>query len=186
MPVDDENTLSITWQFGRVPHEREPYRQDKIPTWEGPIADPRSGRWLTSHVMNQDFVTWVGQGQIANRAEEYLAPSDRGIVMIRRRASSRMSTRSRSGKDPKATVRDPAINESIELPVAERGALVDGFSRAQLMRDAFNRRSLQGYIFQTGQPKDVHDAYLAAMSGINRSDIDAAEVAIDPLAPVAT
>jgi 5,5'-dehydrodivanillate O-demethylase len=88
-----------------------------------------------------------------------------------------------AGKDPKATVRDPAVNASIELPVAERRALVDGFSRAQLMRDAFNRRSLQGYIFQTGQPKEVHDAYLAAM-GINATDIEAAEVAIDPLAPI--
>ena len=35
--------------------------------------------------MNQDFVTWVGQGRIADRSQEYLAPSDRGIVMIRRR-----------------------------------------------------------------------------------------------------
>jgi len=184
VPVDDENTLSITWHFGRVPHEREPYVQDTIPTWEGPIADPRTGRWITSHVMNQDFVTWVGQGQIANRAEEYLAPSDRGIVMIRRRFLEDLDAIDQ-GRDPKAIVRDPAVNASIELPVAERRALVDGFSRGQLMRDAFNRRSLQGYIFQTGQPKEVHDAYLAAM-GINASDIEAAEVAIDPLAPVAT
>jgi hypothetical protein len=53
---DDENTLSVMWHFSRVPREREPYVQNSIPTWQGPIADPATGRWITSHVMNQDFV----------------------------------------------------------------------------------------------------------------------------------
>jgi hypothetical protein len=66
--MDDENTLSITWTLSRVPKEREPYVQDRIPTWQGPIADENTGRWITSHVMNQDFVTWVGQGRIADRS----------------------------------------------------------------------------------------------------------------------
>ena len=61
-----------------VPKEREPYVQNTIPTWQGPIADPETGRWVTSHVMNQDFVTWVGQGRIADRSREHLNPSDRG------------------------------------------------------------------------------------------------------------
>ena len=25
VPIDDENTLSVTWHFSRVPKEREPY-----------------------------------------------------------------------------------------------------------------------------------------------------------------
>ena len=40
VPVDDENTLSVMWHFSRVPHEREPYVQNSIPTWKGPIEDP--------------------------------------------------------------------------------------------------------------------------------------------------
>src|SRR6185295_6465178 len=28
-------------------------------TWQGPITDSATGRWITSHVMNQDFVTRV-------------------------------------------------------------------------------------------------------------------------------
>jgi 5,5'-dehydrodivanillate O-demethylase len=43
VPIDDENTLSITWHFTRVPRDREPYVQDEIPTWHGPIRDPRTG-----------------------------------------------------------------------------------------------------------------------------------------------
>jgi 5,5'-dehydrodivanillate O-demethylase len=63
----------------------DPKRLVRIPTWQRPIADPATGRWITSHVINQDFVTWVGQGRVADRSQEYLAPSDRGVVMIRRR-----------------------------------------------------------------------------------------------------
>ena len=38
------------------------------------MYEPGSGRWITSHVMNQDFLAWTGQGVIA----------DRGVVAIRR------------------------------------------------------------------------------------------------------
>jgi 5,5'-dehydrodivanillate O-demethylase len=173
--------LSITWHFSRVPQDREPYVQDKIPTWRGPIAEPGTGRWITSHVMNQDFVTWVGQGRIADRTQEHLSPSDRGIVLVRRRFLGDIEA-VEAGKDPKATVRDPAVNQSIALPVAERQTLVGGLTREQLMRDPFHRRSLQGYLFQTGQPVEVRNAFLAAM-GVNETDISGPEVALDPLAP---
>jgi hypothetical protein len=29
---------------------------------KSPIADPLTGRWITTHVMNQDFVAWVETG----------------------------------------------------------------------------------------------------------------------------
>ena len=113
--------------------EREPYVQNSIPTWQGPIADPETGRWITSHVMNQDFVTWVGQGRIADRSQEYLAPSDRGIVMIRRRFLNDIEA-VKDGRDPKAVIRDPAVNRAIALPVAEREAFIEGFTRAEFMQ----------------------------------------------------
>ena len=181
VPIDDENTLSVTWHFSRVPQDREPYVQGRIPTWRGPIADPATGRWITSHVMNQDFVTWVGQGKVADRTKELLAPSDRGIVMLRRRFLSDMDAID-EGKDPKAVVRDPKVNECIDLPVAERVALVQGMTRAEYMKDPFARRGLQGYLFQTGQPREVRNEFLAAM-GVNDSEIGEGQEQIDPLAP---
>ena len=78
MPIDDENMLSVTWAFTRVPKESEPYEQNTIPAWWGPIKDA-DGRWITSHVMNQDFVAWVGQGTIADRTKEHLGASDKGF-----------------------------------------------------------------------------------------------------------
>jgi hypothetical protein len=179
--IDDENTLSIMWHFSRVPRDREPFLQNCIPTWQGPIADPATGRWITSHVMNQDFVTWVGQGRIADRSQEYLAPSDRGIVMIRRRFLDDLKAIA-EGRDPKAVIRDPAVNRAIVLPVAEREAFIEGFTRAELMSNPLARRGLQGYIFQTGQPADTRAAFLAAM-GFTEEEATADPRPFDPLAP---
>jgi 5,5'-dehydrodivanillate O-demethylase len=100
----------------RKPKEREPHVQERILTWQGRIADANTGRWITSHVMNQDFVAWVGQGRIADRGREYLGPSDQGIVMIRRRFPRDLEAVAR-GEDPKAVIR------SIRLPVADRSTM---------------------------------------------------------------
>jgi 5,5'-dehydrodivanillate O-demethylase len=84
VPVDDENTLSVAWFFVRVPKGREPYVQERVPTWKSPIRD-ENGRWITSHVINQDIVAWVGQGRIADRTKEHLRSSDIGITVMRNR-----------------------------------------------------------------------------------------------------
>ena len=54
VPVDDENTLSVAWFFVRVPKGREPYVQERVPAWVSPIKGD-DGRWITSHVINQDI-----------------------------------------------------------------------------------------------------------------------------------
>jgi 5,5'-dehydrodivanillate O-demethylase oxygenase subunit len=181
VPVDDENTLSVAWHFSRVPSDREPYEQPTIPTWYGPIRDEKTGRWITSHIMNQDFVTWVGQGKIADRSQEHLGASDRGIIMMRRRFLADLVAVAR-GEDPKGVIRDPAINHRIALPVAERGFLIEGQARETLMRDPLSRRTLRDYIHQRGQPAEVRRAFLAAM-GVNEADLGAADESADPLAP---
>ena len=84
VPIDDENTLSVGWFLDPVPGE-EPFEQDTIPCWTAPVADPVTGRWIDTHVMNQDFVAWVGQGVVADRTREHLGESDRGILMMRRK-----------------------------------------------------------------------------------------------------
>jgi len=57
--VDDENTLSVAWFFVRVP--RGPSLcADARADLAQPIRD-ENGRWITSHVINQDIVAWVGQ-----------------------------------------------------------------------------------------------------------------------------
>ena len=46
--------------------------------------------------------------------------------MIRRRFLTDIEV-IKDGRDPKAVVRDPAINRAITLPVAEREKFIDGF-----------------------------------------------------------
>ena len=75
---------SVAWFFMRVPKGREPYVQDSVPTWVSPIKD-ENGRWISSHVINQDIIAWVGQGRIADRTKENIGASDLGIAMMRKR-----------------------------------------------------------------------------------------------------
>ena len=162
VPIDDENTLSVTWAFNRVPHEREPYVQERIPSWRGPIKDEATGRWITSHVMNQDFVAWVGQGRIADRAREHLGSSDRGIAILRRHFFGELDAIAQ-GQDPKGLVRDLEKNACVSLPVVSRHLLVDGLSREQLKADPILGPQLKDYALQYGQPDSIKEAFREAM-----------------------
>jgi 5,5'-dehydrodivanillate O-demethylase oxygenase subunit len=68
------------------------------------------------------------------------------------------------------------------LPVAEREALIEGFTRAEMMANPLARRGLQGYIFQTGQPAEIQAAFLTAM-GFSEAEAIAGPQPFDPLAP---
>ena len=164
VPIDDEHTLSVGWFFDRVPNEMEPFEQERIPCWGSPIRDPQTGRWITTHVMNQDFVAWVGQGAVADRTREHLGESDRGVIMMRRKLLEQADVVLRGG-EPKALVRDAETNRCIGLPIIDRDRFVKGFPRAELgLRVATPGPVLPpGFIFQAGQPDEVRAAYRCAM-----------------------
>ena len=163
VPIDDENTLSVTWAFTRVPREQEPYVQESIPAWRGPVRDAATGRWISSHIMNQDFVAWIGQGTIADRTQEHLGTSDRGILMMRNRFLSDLEAIAK-GEDPKAIIRDPALNRCVSLPIAERKILTEGATRDELLRHPLLGKQMTGdYPFQAEQPPEVREAFDKAM-----------------------
>lgn len=162
VPIDDENTLSIAWVFSRVPTDQEPYVQEKIPAWRGPIKDPDTGRWISTHVINQDFIAWVGQGTIADRTKEKLGLSDRGIQMLRRQLLDDLEAIER-GEDPMGLIRDPAVAKSISLPIADRDLLIDGMSLEEWRAHPIYSNHLERFMFQAGQPVEVWDAYCEAM-----------------------
>jgi 5,5'-dehydrodivanillate O-demethylase len=170
VPIDDENTLSITWHFSRVPNEREPYVQVTIPTWHGPIKDALTGKWITSHVMNQDFVAWLGQGAIADRTKEHLGTSDRGVIMIRKRYLDDIEAMAR-GEDPKAVIRDAALNERIDLPIVNKDTFINGMPMVNYVNNVNNTATTRTYVFQVGQPEDVRRDWEDAM-GFDRSEAD--------------
>jgi len=156
VPVDDENTLSISWIYSEVPEERRAYRQNKIPSWQSPIRDPETGRWITTHVINQDIIAWVGQGRITDRQRENLGQSDKGIVLMRNRFFRELAAME-TGAEPKAIIRDPEQNHKVALAVA---------NRVSLGADAVSRK----FILHAGQPVEVREMCEAAMG----YEIDAA------------
>jgi len=165
VPIDDANTLSVGWFFDRVPNEMEPFAQDRIPYWHGPVADPLTGRLITSHVMNQDFVAWMGQGAIADRTREHLGESDRGVIMMRRRLLEEAEVVARGG-EPKALVRDPALNACVRLPIIARESFVKGYSREDANRPRAGTPGVivrNDFVFQAGQPEEIRAAYRRAM-----------------------
>jgi 5,5'-dehydrodivanillate O-demethylase len=161
VPIDDENTLSVLWKLSHVPKEREPYKQPFIPTWDGPVFDA-NGEWITSNVMNQDFLAWVGQGRIADRTQEHLGASDRGIVMMRRRFFEDLE-RVTAGEDPKGLIRDPACNVRVKLPVANADTTLQGMTTEQIMKEPRRKVHLTSFPLQAGQPEHVRRLQSEAM-----------------------
>ncbi len=163
VPVDDENTLSVGWFFNHVPRDKEPFEQKSIPYWYSPIKDPKTGRWITSHVMNQDFIAWMGQGAITDRGREHLGQSDRGIIAIRKRFFDDLA-RIEKGEDPKAIMRDRTRNSCIDLPIPFRAGLEHGQTREELAKAGnVEGSAARKFIFQYGQPEHVRRAYEDAM-----------------------
>jgi 5,5'-dehydrodivanillate O-demethylase len=169
IPVDDENSLSVCWFYERVPTEMEPFTQERIPYWYAPLKDERTGRWITSHVINQDFVGWVGQGTIADRTQEHLGESDRGIIQLRRRMLEE-AARVERGEEPKGLVRDPAQNECIMLPTADLELLRNGQPMAEMLKQERFRQASRTpgeFNFFAHQPEAIRQQYRHAM-GLDR------------------
>ena len=162
VPIDDENTLSVGWFFNAVPQEQRPYKQERIPYWYSPIKDPQTGRWITSHVMNQDFVAWVGQATYADRTQEHLGDSDRGVIAMRRRLMDDIKVVA-DGGEPKALVRDPELNRCVTLPIIGRERSLDGATAGLRLGPGQSVGTDSGFVFLYGQPPEVTQAYREAM-----------------------
>jgi 5,5'-dehydrodivanillate O-demethylase len=174
VPVDDTSTLSVVWHYTRVPVESEPYVQERIPHWFAPITDPVTGRWITSHVINQDTVAWTGQGRIADRENEHLARSDLGVIKLRNQLRADLEAVER-GEDPKGVIRDPALAERVPWPfgkTAPKGSPRETFLAQQARRRGLPSFAPEGrrptierdyFPFLAGQPEDVRKAYEEAM-----------------------
>jgi 5,5'-dehydrodivanillate O-demethylase oxygenase subunit len=142
VPIDDENTLSVGWFLDPLPGD-EPFEQERIPCWTAPVVDEATGRWIDSHVMNQDFVAWVGQGRIADRTKEHLGESDRGVLLMRKKMFEQVDVVA-SGADPIGVTRDPERNRRVHLPmIGDRFVSPDG--------------GPPPFPFLAGQPREIAD-----------------------------
>ena len=148
VPVDDENTLSFAWFNNAVPGD-EPFEQERIPYWRSPLVDEKTGRWINTHIMNQDFIAWVGQNALADRTQEHLGGSDGGIIMMRRRMLEEARIVA-DGGEPKAVIRDPEKNKNLYLPRQNRNGRGGPFAQEPDGRAPRNRHL-------SGQPQEILD-----------------------------
>jgi 5,5'-dehydrodivanillate O-demethylase len=161
VPIDDENTLNLCWFYSRPPKDVGPYDQQRVPTWVSPVKDEQ-GRWITSHVINQDFVAWIGQGTIADRTKEYLAASDRGVTMLRRRYFEEIK-RVQAGQDPKWVIRDPEVARCIKLPIVGRTMGSSELTLDEWRNHPFLKIRFSDHRHCAGQPAHVRAEYDRAM-----------------------
>lgn len=164
VPIDDENTLSVVWFYEKVPDELGPFEQPVIPHWWGRLRDD-AGRLITSHVLNQDQLSWESQGRIADRTREQLGRSDRGVQLFRKRLLDD-AERVQRGEDPSNVVRH-------EQPIAFPGALAARTQQVPTVTAVRERLaaiqrilpSLAGdpFFLMPGQPDHIRAAWSRAM-----------------------
>lgn len=167
VPIDDERTLSVVWVYDKVPDELGPFRQDVVPHWWGRTHD-ELGRPITSHVLNQDVLSWQGQGTVADRSREHLGRSDRGVQLFRNRLLEDAERVGR-GEDPSGVVRDPAANVAIAFPGAlaartQRVATVDAVrQRIETLHRILPTLGDDPFFLMAGQPPAIRRAWEQAM-----------------------
>ncbi len=138
-----------------------PYVQERVPTWVSPIKD-ENGRWISSHVINQDIVAWVGQGRIADRTKENLRSSDIGITMMRNRFFQEIDAVA-AGKEPAGVIRSANAAACIALPNMAREFNTEGIALADFDKDPILRQRLKEFRHHYGQPPAVRRAFVEAM-----------------------
>jgi 5,5'-dehydrodivanillate O-demethylase len=117
------------WYHAYVPPEGAVVPQhllDRAPVYEPPIRDA-AGNYRVDYVDVQDIAAWVTQGQIADRSKERLGATDQGVSMYRHMLKRELD-KVEQGQDPIGTVRDPARNDFIALPLEKnKDMFSDGF-----------------------------------------------------------
>ena len=115
VPVDDENTLHVSYYVWRPAPGAQAPVQDVVPYRYVPLKD-ETGRYIVDILFNQDYMAWVTQGPVARRDLEKLGESDKGIIFFRKLLKENMAIVA-DGGDPMNTFRNPAENQSIRLPI---------------------------------------------------------------------
>jgi len=114
VPVDNTHTLHF-WYSCYLPQEGNQLpAQDRIPAYEVPWQD-ENGDFLVDYVDGQDIMCWVTQGKIADRTNEHLGSSDKGIILFRKILFEELEKVS-EGKDPMCVFREADTNTVINLP----------------------------------------------------------------------
>jgi 5,5'-dehydrodivanillate O-demethylase len=112
-PIDDLHTQIFHLRFrptkdGSIPAQAE----DSAPEFVGTRNEV--GEFHLEHFASQDHMAWETQGPIADRENEHLGESDRGIIMFRKLLREQIQA-VQNGQDPIGINMDPAKDEMIRM-----------------------------------------------------------------------
>jgi 5,5'-dehydrodivanillate O-demethylase len=118
--MDDTQTLHL-WYTCYARDPKAP--QDVIPFYNVPVPTiDASGEppWpLLDNNSGEDMIAWITQGGVADRTQEALGLSDKGIILFRRQLKEQLE-KVRAGEDPINVFRDPDKNRYIKLRLEDR------------------------------------------------------------------
>ena len=119
VPVDDTHTYHWWYSCHRNPAVLDVTReQDDIPFYDVPVPgldEHGVPEWpYLDNNSGQDMAMWYTQGDVADRGEEHLGASDKGVALYRNLLELNM-LKAAKGEDPMNVFRDPASNVYHEL-----------------------------------------------------------------------
>ena len=118
VPLDDTTTWRLNYEvFDPGPNGELP-EQTLVPLFDVPIME------FPDYILGQDLIAWSEQGPISDRTNEHLGESDVGVIMYRSLLEEQMAI-VEDGADPMNVFRDPELNQRIDLPTEDYGALRD-------------------------------------------------------------
>ena len=104
-----------------------PYMLDHVVSFPYEFLN-EDGEFRVELIDGQDVMAWCTPGPIADRTAERLGWTDRGVIHWRKMLLRELEN-IEAGRDPLGTIRDPAKNEIIELPIEHgRAQFEEGFA----------------------------------------------------------
>ena len=132
VPLDDTHTAHWWYRCYQMQDGDTEQTAETIPFYQVPVPEldeEDRAEWdKLDNNSGQDLVAWITQGAIADRTEETLGRSDKGLILYRQQLLDNVAKVER-GEDPMNVFRDPGQNEYLRLPTEESG----GTSRMSAM-----------------------------------------------------
>ena len=138
VPMDDVSTMHYWYHVITPPEGAELPRElaERVDSYEVRYLDER-GDYRLELVPVQDIMAWVTQGPIADRTQEALAATDRGVTQYRKMLFAEIK-RMQCGEDPKNVFRVGNVPDVMDLPLEQHRGQVDS-SGARSVLQMFER-----------------------------------------------
>ena len=114
VPVDDHHTQVFRANFVPSETDRSPAAAP-VPLRFTPLKTA-AREYRLDMVSAQDSMAWETQGLLTDRATEHLGVGDEGVIELRKLLREQID-RVAQGLEPLGTIRDPALNQLIDLGV---------------------------------------------------------------------